>query len=130
MIHLQTIRLPEFDADEALRFPFSVPAIRSLSGTQLEFPTEVTFLVGENGSGKSTLLEALACAAGSITVGSESVGGDRTLANAFDLNGGMVYTGTNSFAFTGPITIINSATQGGIAQQPWFLIQAVSVYSR
>src|SRR5437764_986967 len=80
MIHLRTISLPQFDPDEALRFPFSVPAIRSLSGTQFEFPTEITFLVGENGSGKSTLLEALACAAGSITVGSESAGGDRSLA--------------------------------------------------
>src|SRR5215213_5114644 len=79
MIHLRTITLPQFDPDEALRFPFSVPAIRSLSGAQLEFPTEVTFLVGENGSGKSTLLEGLACAAGSITVGSESAGSDRTL---------------------------------------------------
>jgi len=80
MIHLQTITLPEIQPDEAARFPFSVPAIRSLAGTQLEFPSEVTFLVGENGSGKSTLLEALACAAGSITVGSESASGDRTLA--------------------------------------------------
>src|SRR5690348_4415626 len=80
MIHLRTILLPEIDENEALRFPFSVPAIRSLSGRQLEFSTEVTFLVGENGSGKSTLLEALACAAGSITVGSESASGDRSLA--------------------------------------------------
>jgi len=80
MIHLRTITLPQFDQEEATRFPFSVPSIRSLAGAQLEFPTEVTFLVGENGSGKSTLLEALACAAGSITVGSESAGGDRTLA--------------------------------------------------
>jgi predicted ATPase len=80
MIHLRTISLPEIDADEAGRFPFSLPVIRSLAGAQLEFPTEMTFLVGENGSGKSTLLEALACAAGSITVGSESASGDRTLA--------------------------------------------------
>src|SRR4051812_11138472 len=80
MIHLRTVSLPEINVDEALRFPFSVPAIRSLSGAQLEFPSDVTFLVGENGSGKSTLLEALACAAGSITVGSESVSGDHTLA--------------------------------------------------
>jgi predicted ATPase len=36
--------------------------------------------VGENGSGKSTLLEAIACAAGSITVGSEGVETDQTLA--------------------------------------------------
>jgi predicted ATPase len=81
MIHLRTITLPEIDPEEATRFPFSVPSIRSLAGARLEFPAEVTFLVGENGSGKSTLLEALACAAGSITVGSESVGRDRTLAS-------------------------------------------------
>ena len=80
MIHLRTITLPEIHPNEAVSFPFSVPAIRSLAGAQLEFPTPVTFLVGENGSGKSTLLEALACAAGSITVGSASANGDRTLA--------------------------------------------------
>ncbi|HVB64580.1 MAG TPA: protein kinase [Nitrolancea sp.] len=28
------------------------------------------------------------------------------------------------------LTIINSALQGGVAQQPWFLVQAVSVYYR
>jgi predicted ATPase len=39
----------------------------------------VTFFVGENGSGKSTFLEALACAIGSITVGSESVKTDPSL---------------------------------------------------
>jgi predicted ATPase len=81
MIHLRTISLPEIDPADAGRFPFSVPAIRSLAGAQIEFPAEVTFLIGENGSGKSTLLEALACAAGSITVGSESVEGDQTLAS-------------------------------------------------
>src|SRR5215203_905632 len=80
MIHLRTISLPEIDSPSAEHFPFNVPSIRSLAGAQLEFPTELTFLVGENGSGKSTLLEALACAAGSITVGSESASGDRTLA--------------------------------------------------
>jgi predicted ATPase len=38
--------------------PFNVQAFRS--GINLEFRTNVTFLVGENGSGKSTLLEAIA----------------------------------------------------------------------
>lgn len=59
-------------------FPFNVPIIKSL--TRLEFTSQVTFFVGENGCGKSTLLEALAGAAGSITVGSESVSTDKTLA--------------------------------------------------
>jgi predicted ATPase len=44
------------------RYPFSIPAIRTL-GT-LELNPKVTFLVGENGSGKSTLSEAIAVAAG------------------------------------------------------------------
>jgi predicted ATPase len=80
MIHLRSMRLGAIDADDASQFPFSVPAIRSLAEAEIEFPSEVTFLVGENGSGKSTFLEALACAAGSITVGSESVERDQTLA--------------------------------------------------
>ena len=36
----------------------SIPAIRSLK--ELNFPSNVTFFVGENGTGKSTLLEAIA----------------------------------------------------------------------
>jgi predicted ATPase len=52
---------------------------------RLEFASKVALLVGENGCGKSTLLEALACAVGSITVGSESVDRDRTLDHVRDL---------------------------------------------
>ncbi|HUP26921.1 MAG TPA: AAA family ATPase [Chloroflexia bacterium] len=79
MPHLATViaRQPASSALE--RFPFSVPAIRSLSS--LELNPGVTFLVGENGSGKSTLLEALAIAAGLPTVGSVSADKDRTLAS-------------------------------------------------
>jgi predicted ATPase len=58
-------------------FPFSVPVVQSLE--RIEFTTNVTFFVGENGSGKSTILEAIACAARSITVGSDSVDSDQTL---------------------------------------------------
>jgi predicted ATPase len=43
-------------------YPFSIPALASLSAVTFDQP--VTFLVGENGSGKSTLLEALAVAVG------------------------------------------------------------------
>ncbi|MEM7113300.1 MAG: AAA family ATPase [Chloroflexota bacterium] len=60
-------------------FPFNVPVISNLE--KVTFTAAVTFLVGENGSGKSTFLEALACAVGSITVGSESVKSDPTLAD-------------------------------------------------
>ncbi len=44
------------------RYPFSLNLIKQLKN--INFPTRVTFFVGENGTGKSTLLEAIACKAG------------------------------------------------------------------
>lgn len=76
MIHLRSIRKPP-DSGPDEGFPFNLPVVRSLD--TLEFTAPVTLFVGENGSGKSTLLEAIACAVGSITVGSESVSTDSTL---------------------------------------------------
>jgi len=46
-------RVESFD-----RYPFALPAIRTLGSIELH--PRMTFLVGENGSGKSTLLEAMA----------------------------------------------------------------------
>lgn len=40
------------------RYPFLVSSIRN--GFEMNFKSNVTFLVGENGSGKSTILEAIA----------------------------------------------------------------------
>jgi predicted ATPase len=76
MIHLRSVSVNK-TAARGDKFPFSVPIIKSL--TEIEFSSEVTFLVGENGSGKSTFLEGIAAAAGSITVGSEGADGDPTL---------------------------------------------------
>jgi fibronectin-binding autotransporter adhesin len=42
----------------------------------------------------------------------QASGGARTLANAFDLNGGLTFTGTNAFTFTGPITLIQGQAGG------------------
>src|ERR1700733_4634379 len=44
------------------KYPFSLPIIKQLE--EIEFPSAVTFFVGENGSGKSTILEAIADKAG------------------------------------------------------------------
>jgi len=44
------------------RYPFSLPAVRSLE--QLDMHPRVTYFIGENGSGKSTLLEAIAVSLG------------------------------------------------------------------
>lgn len=74
-LHLRSLALPLEGLPE--RFPFTLPVIRSLDRLELRAP--VTFFIGENGSGKSTLLEALAIAAGSITVGSESAVQDDSL---------------------------------------------------
>ena len=40
------------------RYPFTVASIKN--GFEIDFKSNVTFLVGENGSGKSTILEAIA----------------------------------------------------------------------
>ena len=78
MIHLKAITVREFNSHDQGEFPFNLEIVRSLRA--IEFESPVTFLVGENGSGKSTLLEAIACAVESITVGSESVRTDKSLA--------------------------------------------------
>mgnify|MGYP002737667879 CR=1 FL=1 len=56
------IELKRNEIDSFDRYPFSLPAVRSLE--TMEFHPAVTFLIGENGSGKSTLLEAIAVACG------------------------------------------------------------------
>lgn len=85
---LRELRVRPADRDHT-RFPFSVPAIRTLDALRTDTP--VTFFVGENGSGKSTLLEAIAMAARLPAVGSadlpkdESLGEQRFLAYALKL---------------------------------------------
>lgn len=78
MFHLRSIAVHEFNPHDIDSFPFTLELVRSLN--ELHFTAPVTFLVGENGSGKSTMLEAIACAVESITVGSESVRTDKSLA--------------------------------------------------
>jgi len=59
---LRAIRLIRDDVPGFDRYPFAIPAIRSLD--ELALDPKVTFLIGENGSGKSTLIEAIAILAG------------------------------------------------------------------
>lgn len=61
-------------------FPWTLPAFRWLE--RLEFPCQVTFLVGENGSGKSTLLEGLAAGMDAVAAGSAELARDESLAAA------------------------------------------------
>lgn len=75
MIHLRSIKLRNFGKSQD--FPFNLPLVQAWENLELTSP--VTIFVGENGSGKSTLMEAIACAVGSVTVGSESVKTDPTL---------------------------------------------------
>jgi predicted ATPase len=88
MIHLRSIIQKVINEKEG--FPFNVPAIRALK--EIEFHAPVTFFVGENGSGKSTLIETIACAAGMVTVGSESVKTDPSLAHVRSLAGRLRLT--------------------------------------
>src|SRR5690348_18480768 len=75
--HLRSISKANPGRDQAERFPFTVPIVRTLE--KLSFDAPVTFLVGENGSGKSTVLEGIAAAAGLPTVGSAGLDDDETL---------------------------------------------------
>lgn len=56
--YVRNISLKREGIESFETYPFSLPAVRSLS--TLELHPKITFLVGENGSGKSTLLEAIA----------------------------------------------------------------------
>lgn len=60
--YLREITLKREQIPDASCYPFSIPAVQTLS--KIEFHPDVTFLVGENGTGKSTLLEAIAIAWG------------------------------------------------------------------
>lgn len=70
-------------------YPFSLPIIQHLK--EIDFPSQVTFFVGENGTGKSTILEAIAHKAG---FGAE--GGSKNI--NFKTSAENTYTGTQKFA--------------------------------
>lgn len=55
---LDKVKVTFADAIDFNYYPFSLKIIKNLR--EIEFPTQVTFFVGENGTGKSTILEAIA----------------------------------------------------------------------
>ena len=69
-VFLRSIELKRDEVESFSRYPFSIPAVRSLE--RLFFHRSVTFFVGENGSGKSTLMEAIA-----VSCGLNAEGGSR-----------------------------------------------------
>src|SRR5581483_5259741 len=91
-------------------------------------------ITGNNTYTGGTTIAVNTCNSGAIQIGSDSafgtgkvtnnlvsganspqfqaLNGTRTLANAFDLNGGLTFVGTNGFVFTGPITMIQPGTNG------------------
>jgi len=123
MLHLRSIT-PRIPVDSSQGFPFDVPVIQSFRG--MTFAHEVTFFVGENGSGKSTLLEAIACAAGMVSVGAEELSRDHTLAqlqrlaNSFKLvwtkktNKGFFLRSEDFFSFAKRIAAIKEALESDV----------------
>lgn len=67
---VQRVSLRRDTVDSFDRYPFNLPAVRSLD--QLDLHPSVTFFIGENGSGKSTLLEAIA-----VSLGFNAEGGSK-----------------------------------------------------
>jgi predicted ATPase len=86
---LDQVKVNFTDAINFSHYPFSLPIIKHL--TTIEFPTQVTFFVGENGTGKSTILEAIANKAG---FGAE--GGSKNI--HFKTSEEKTYVGTQSLA--------------------------------
>lgn len=60
--YIRSVELNRSKIQSFSKYPFNLPAIRSL--TELKLHPNVTFIVGENGTGKSTILEAIAVAYG------------------------------------------------------------------
>ena len=60
--YVSRVSLRRDQVDSFDRYPFYLPAVRSLDSIELH--PKITYFVGENGSGKSTLLEAIAVSLG------------------------------------------------------------------
>jgi len=122
---LRDLRVRPGDRDPD-RFPFSVPAIRTLEVLRTDTP--VTFFVGENGSGKSTLLEAIAMAAHLPAVGSadlakdDSLGAQRYLSYALKLTWsrhtarGFFLRAEDFFGFTKRVSAMRSEFRAQLAE--------------
>lgn len=86
---LDAVRAKPLTSSDAAQYPFTVPVIQNLK--EIQFPTQVTFFIGENGTGKSTILEALAAHAG---FGAE--GGSKNI--TFTTSSSEVHSGTQRLA--------------------------------
>lgn len=86
---LNSLRLNLAPDTDAQAYPFCLNIIKNLK--EIQFPTQVTFFVGENGTGKSTILEAIAHKAG---FGFE--GGSKNI--SFKTSGETVYAGIQKLA--------------------------------
>lgn len=80
----------DFSSNQDMKnYPFSLNFVRNLK--KIDFPTQVTFFVGENGAGKSTVLEALA-----HHVGFGPEGGSKNI--AFKTADSEIYSGVQKLA--------------------------------
>jgi predicted ATPase len=86
---LDKVKVAFADTIDFNEYPFSLDIVKNLN--DIEFPTQVTFFVGENGTGKSTILEAIANKAG---FGAE--GGSKNI--NFKTSEEKTYTGAQNLA--------------------------------
>lgn len=61
-LFIKKIKLCKDKIDSFDKYPFNIEIIKNFK--ELEFSSQVTFLIGENGIGKSTLIEAIAVSCG------------------------------------------------------------------
>jgi predicted ATPase len=69
---LATVHIDISQEQKKSVYPFNVELVKNLS--RIDFPSQVTFFIGENGTGKSTILEAIA-----LNVGFGKEGGSKNI---------------------------------------------------
>lgn len=86
---LDKLTITVSESVDTQQYPFSVDVVKNLK--EINFPSQVTFFVGENGSGKSTILEAIA-----HKVGFGAEGGNKNI--NFKTSQEKTYVGTQNLA--------------------------------
>lgn len=111
-------------------FPFTIPSLHR-GNLHIDFPTPVTFFVGENGSGKSTVMEAIAIGCGFNPSGgsrnnvydytpTESALADRMrFVWNFKMTQGFFLRAESFFNFASHIDELRRGPAGGNAYEPY-----------
>ncbi len=103
------LRKIKIETPDEGKYPFNIPALKNLK--ELNFETQVTYIIGENGVGKSTLIEAIA-----VKMGLNAEGGNQnTIFNTKE-------THSDLHKYMKPV-------KGAYRPKFWYFLRAESFYN-